>query len=108
MIHCQLPVDKRMPQALGEMFFSLKLIKYSMGTERITAFLSMQTKSPIVHTEKNESLSMEAPEITTQMDTFDSGLIRHRDSFIELGAQCSRCGTLRAFDGASRVSARRC
>ena len=97
-----------MTQALREIFFSLELIKYSMGTERITAFPSMQTQLPTVHTEKNESLSMEAPEIKTQMDTFDSDLIRHRDSFIELGAQCSRGGTLRSFDGASRVGARRC
>lgn len=50
---------------------------------------------------------MEAMEITAQMHTFDSGLIHRRDSFIELGAQCARSGTLRAFDGVDRVGARR-
>ena len=56
---------------------------------------------------KDESLSMEAMEITAQMHTFDSGFTRHCDSFIELGAQCARSGTLRAFDGVGRVGARR-
>jgi hypothetical protein len=79
-----------------------------MGTQHITTFPDVRKK--IAHyppTEKNESLSMEAMEITAHLHTFDSGLIRHRDHFIELGAQCSRGGTLRAFDGVGRVSARR-
>ncbi len=78
-----------------------------MGTQHITTFPDVRKK--IAHyppTEKNESLSMEAMEITAHMYTFDSGLIRHRDSFIELGAQCSRGGTLHAFDGAGRIGAR--
>jgi hypothetical protein len=50
---------------------------------------------------------MEAMEITAQMHTFESGLTRRRDSFIELGAPCARSGPLRAFDGVGRVSARR-
>ena len=79
-----------------------------MDTQHITAFPDMQKNRPLSTTEKNESLSMEATEITAHLHTFDSGLIRHRDSFIEPSAQCSRGGTLRAFDGTGRVSARGC
>lgn len=80
-----------------------------MGTQHITTFPDVRKKTPhYPPTEKNESLSMEAMEITAHMYTFDSGLIRHRDRFIKLGAQCSCGGTLHAFYGVGRVSARCC
>jgi hypothetical protein len=79
-----------------------------MGTQHITTFPDVRKNIPHYPlTEKNESLSMEATELTAHPHTFNSSFIRHRDSFIELDAQCSCGGTLHAFDGVGRVSARR-